>query len=47
MFEVEFVSQSFALLERYLSWYVVLITSIMSVLVTIFIFLYTLGKCRE
>lgn len=47
MFEVEFVSKSFHLLQKYLDLYIILITSIMSVLVTIFIFLYTLGKCRE
>lgn len=47
MFEVEFVSQSFKLLQKYLDMYVVLITTIMSFLLTIFIFLYTVNKCRE
>ena len=47
MFEIGFVSQSFALLTNSLNGYVVGITAIMSCLAVLFLFLYTLGKCRE
>ena len=47
MFEIEFVSHSFELLEEYLNGFIILITAIMSVLAVLFLFLYTLGKCRD
>ena len=47
MFEVNFVSQSFSLLADSLDAYVIGITAIMSCLAVLFLFLYTLNKCRE
>lgn len=47
MYEMKIVSESFSLLESYLSFYIVLIATIMGFLAVLFVFIYTLGKCRD
>jgi ABC-type antimicrobial peptide transport system permease subunit len=47
MFEMNIVAESFELLEKYLSFYIILIATIMGTLAVLFVFLYTLGKCRD
>lgn len=47
MYEMKIVAESFSLLESYLSFYIVMIATIMGMLAVLFVFIYTLGKCRD
>lgn len=47
MFELKLVSGSFALLEKYLTMYILIITAFMGTLAILFIFIYTTSKCQD
>lgn len=45
--EISFVSESFALLEFYLQWFMTSLTAVMNTLSVMLLFLYTRNKIRE
>lgn len=47
VFEIDFIRSSFSTIQKSLNGYVLGITVIMNCLAVVFLFLYTLSKCRE